>query len=374
MFEASPGYCIVGGDFSQQEPRLLTHMTRDEKLIETYQNKRDLYATIASSVYHKDYWECMEHWEDKTPNPEGKAIRSKAKSIVLGIMYGMGAKLLSSILGTDIDECKNILEEFYKMFPKVKEFTAQNEQTAKELGYVEDYLGRRRHLPDAKLSEIEVRAKKSIITDCDLFVECLSGDSTIEIPDDDAIREWTEKWKDCENSKKFNAKRDFKKLAKECGIALYDNGAFISKTLTQCTNARIQGSAATLTKKAMVNIFNDEEMNRLGFRILIPVHDELLGECPIENAEAVEKRLVELMIGAGKPECSVPMKCDTYVVKHWHADEVFNSIHDTHVKNVKSGKSDEESFLLIKKEHSELKDETIRSMCDGTFDVLSEDI
>lgn len=59
-------------------------MTQEKGLIDTYNNKRDLYATIASSIYKKDYWECMEHWEDGSPNPDGKALRSKAKQIVLG--------------------------------------------------------------------------------------------------------------------------------------------------------------------------------------------------------------------------------------------------------------------------------------------------
>ena len=54
------------------------------KFIETYNNKKDLYATIASFVFKKDYWECMEHWEDGSPNPTGKGIRSKAKGLVLG--------------------------------------------------------------------------------------------------------------------------------------------------------------------------------------------------------------------------------------------------------------------------------------------------
>ena len=68
----------------QQEPRLLTHLSGDPKLTETYNNNLDLYATIGSLVFKKDYWECMEHWEDGTPNPVGKGIRKKCKSLVLG--------------------------------------------------------------------------------------------------------------------------------------------------------------------------------------------------------------------------------------------------------------------------------------------------
>ena len=55
------------------------------------------------------------HWEDGTPNPTGKGIRSKAKGLVLGIMYGMGAKLMSTILNVTIEECNDILKEFFEM-------------------------------------------------------------------------------------------------------------------------------------------------------------------------------------------------------------------------------------------------------------------
>lgn len=381
MFKASPGYAIVGGDFSAQEPRLLTHLSNENTLRETFEKGRDPYATISSFVFKKDYWECMEHHEDGSPNPDGKALRSKAKSIMLGILYGMGAKLLSTILGTSLDECKEILEEFFKMFPGVKVFTESNERMAKEQGYVEDYLGRRRHLPDALLTEIEVRAKKSVLTACDVFMDCNAEDCEISIPDDELIQIWSERWSKCADSKRFNAKREFKEDAKKNGIELYDNGAFISKTLTQCTNARIQGSAATLTKKAMVNIFNDPLMNQLGFKILIPIHDELLGECPIENVEAVEKRLSQLMADSAKPECTVAMKCDTYTVKHWYADEVFNAVHDAYIQYVKGNASkgiepitSDEAVAKLQAKYVEISPNIIVKMCEGTYDVLSEEI
>ena len=57
IIKAKTKYIIIGGDYSQQEPRLLTHLCKDPKLIETYNNKKDLYATLASFVFKKDYWE-----------------------------------------------------------------------------------------------------------------------------------------------------------------------------------------------------------------------------------------------------------------------------------------------------------------------------
>lgn len=370
-------YAIVGGDFSQQEPRLLTHMCQDANLIDTYNKGKDLYATIGSFVFKKDYWECMEHWEDGSANPVGKDIRSKCKQIVLGTMYGMGAKLLASMLRISVDECKEILEEFFKMFPTVKEFISDNEKKAKELGYVEDYLGRRRHLPDAQLPEITIEAKQNIEIS-DVFVD-LDVPKTIQIDDEKLASQWREFLDETiKNSKSYKVKEKFKEQAKASGIIVKDNGAFISKAMTQSTNARIQGGAASLTKKAMVKIFNDKRLLDLGFRILIPVHDELLGECPIENAEECAKLLSQNMIDAAKPECSVNMKVDTYVVHYWYSDEVENLIHDKYEtylkgnpkKNIESI-SEKEAFIKIKEEFPELTDETLMQMCKGEFDHLN---
>lgn len=480
-------------------------MTQEKGLIETYNNKKDLYATIASNIYKKDYWECMEHWEDGSPNPDGKALRSKAKQIVLGISYGMGAKLLSSMLNTSIDECKQILDEFYKMFPGVKEFTKKNEADAKNKGYVEDYMGRRRHLPDAQLPDVTINAFKDVYTDADVFLNMTPQDTKIKVLDKDKTKQWENIYNESYKGKGFDSKVKFKELAKESGIDVLDNGAFISKTLTQCTNARIQGclsgetfiqtkelgikhikdivgknvhvwdgkdwttcniiatglrqkciitfsngqkficsqnhlfkvvgtnsktywkrcdelkfnykvatsesykvltvnnveitnefiemydicdtergyyvadglivhnSASSLTKKAMVLINNDEKLNKLGFKLLIPVHDELLGECPAINAEIVGERLAELMISAAKPECSVDMKVDTYVTKHWYADEVMNSIQNDYLKKIKTSEANQVIKDLCA-EHSELSEDTIKQMCEGTFDLVNGEL
>ena len=372
MFEAGEGKCFVGGDFSAQEPRILVHLSGEQILRKTFEEKRDPYATISSFVFGKSYWECMEHHEDGSPNPEGKKIRSKAKKIMLGILYGMGAKLMSTNLGVSIDECKEILNQFFEMFPDVKKFTAYNEKHAKEFGFVEDYMGRRRHLPNAQLDELVINAKKSIMTKADVFVECNHEDVMIEIPDDELTALWTNRWKEFQKTTKYRAKDEFKKIAKDSGIDYEDNGGFISKSITQCTNARVQGSAATLTKKAMIIIDSDEEMKRLGFQLLIPIHDELLGECPIENAEKVEKRLAELMVSSAKPECNVPMSCDTYCVKHWYADEVSNTIRERFIEETGAGKNEEDVYNTICDDYNELSKEVVKQMCYGTFDLLTE--
>lgn len=384
MFQASPGYVIVGGDYSQQEPRVLTHMCRDPKLIETYNNNKDLYAVIASMVFKKDYWECMEHWEDGSPNPEGKATRSKCKGLVLGVMYGMGAKLMSTMMGITLDECVKILEEFFKMFPTIKKYTEGNEIHAREYGYVEDYMGRRRHLPDINLPQLRIEAKKKVDLDSEYFDDYLKDDKgrwldKLFIYDDEETKYWENKYAEYMGQKyNYNVKAKFKEEAKAAGVDVFDNGAFISKATTQCTNATIQGSAATLTKKAMVKIFNDQRLRDIDFKLLIPVHDELLGEVKAEYAELAEKYLTEDMIEAAKPECSVNMKVDTYVVKHWYTDEVANGIEDTYKQYVNGNPkkniepiSREEAIEKLCHKYSELSRDTVILMCDGKFDHIN---
>ena len=84
LFKAADGYIMVGSDFSQQEPRLLSQYSGDENMINAYKQGKDLYATIATGVYKNTYWDNMEHQEDGSVNPEGKKRRSNCKSLLLG--------------------------------------------------------------------------------------------------------------------------------------------------------------------------------------------------------------------------------------------------------------------------------------------------
>lgn len=287
---------------------------------------------------------------------------------------------MASNLGISVKECRGMLDKFFEMYPTVKKFTVQNEEDAKNIGFVEDYIGRRRHLPDASLDQLVVTAMKDLYTNADCFIDCSPSDSKISVVDEERTKELQKEWKDFENSNiniglKEKKKKFKKKYSdKDFNVVIKDNGNFISRALCQCTNARIQGSAATLTKKAMVKIFNDGRMKELGFRILVPVHDELLGECPIENAEEAEKRLAQLMIEAAKPECSVAMKVDTYRVKHWYADEASNKIRQKYLDKVSSGLSDEYAIGVVSREFPEISFDVLNDMCHGTYDVLSNNI
>lgn len=84
MFSAAPGYKFVGADFSQAEPRLLAWYSQDEKMINAYKNKRDLYATVAETVFNNNYEDNLEFFPDGSRNDAGAERRTFCKSIILG--------------------------------------------------------------------------------------------------------------------------------------------------------------------------------------------------------------------------------------------------------------------------------------------------
>lgn len=84
MFRATPGYVLLSSDYSQQEPKLTAYISQDENMIRSFQENKDIYSFIASLAFNKTYEECKEFTPTGEYNPEGKARRSEAKSVVLG--------------------------------------------------------------------------------------------------------------------------------------------------------------------------------------------------------------------------------------------------------------------------------------------------
>ena len=118
----------------------------------------------------------------------------------------------------------------------------------------------------------------------------------------------------------FKDKRKVFELANSEGVWIIDNT--MDKDTTKVVNARIQGSAADLTKLAMIKLHNDERLKELGFRLLIPVHDELIAECPEENAKECSQLLAKIMSDAAEEILKMPIKCDVEVTKCWYGESV----------------------------------------------------
>lgn len=323
MFKAQEGYVLMSSDFSQQEPKCLAALCRkhgDSQMYDTFMAGKDLYSEIASKAFNKPYEECKEFREDGTVNKEGKERRTQAKSILLGVLYGRGVPSIAEQLNTTTEKAQQIKDSVFKGFPAIKQFEEDSLDMAYELGYVTTVCGRKRRLPDLQLPEFEFKWKDGVKPNEDVldFDIGESGeDSVIEVPED-TQRHYLQKLRRC----RFGQKRKVFEEANKEGIWIIDNGAKIADAQRQCVNARIQGSAADLTKLAMIELTRNKRLKELGFRLLIPVHDEVIAECPEENREECEKLLAQTMSHAAEEILQMPIKCDVEVTRNWYGEPI----------------------------------------------------
>ena len=319
MFVASPGYVMMSSDFSQQEPKCLAALCRMQgktQMYDTFMQGKDLYSEIASKAFNKPYDECREFNADGTTNKEGKERRSQAKSILLGVLYGRGVASIAEQLNCSTDTAQAIKDSVFKGFPAIKQFEQDSLAMAEELGYVTTISGRKRRLPDLNLDEYEFSWVNNTPKDDDL----LDFDSELddEVPER-IIRKYTTR---LHNAKYKDRPSIIKQAREKDGIIIIDNGGKIAKATRQTVNSRIQGSAADLTKLAMIELNNSKRLQELGFRLLIQVHDELIAECPEENMKECSKLLADTMSSAAEKLLEMPIKCDVTVTREWYGEEI----------------------------------------------------
>lgn len=381
-------YVLVGGDFSAQEPRLTAFYSQDENMLNAYREGKDLYAVIAAESFDNRYEDNLEYYPEGTKiifegkevicghkthtNDAGKARRGQAKTILLGLLYGRGAAAIGEQLGKSKEDAQKIIDKFFESFPKVKQWIESTHEKARKLGYVEDWYGRKRHLPDINLPKYSAKYEDGREAGSYTFNPILGCKGR---PIDDAE---AKKWlKMCNQSRGRNEFAEIAEHAKAHGIILTDNTSFISKAERQSVNSIVQGGAATLTKMAMVNLYNDKELNELGFKMVITVHDEVLGECPRENAEAVSKRMAKVMIDTSKPFMNVPMSVDCEIGSRWYIGNYITHLNDEYKQllegNPKKGiepKSPEDAFEEIVKSHTERTREELHDMLYNSSEVI----
>lgn len=153
IFKARDGYKLVGGDFSQIEPRVLAFLSGDESMINAYKEGKDLYAIMGSQVYQLPYEDCREFYPDGTVNAEGKHRRTTMKSVLLGIMYERGAIAIGEQFNKSAEWAQQLIDNFYKSFPKINQYRLKIENMAETYGYVTTITGRKRRLPDMQLED-----------------------------------------------------------------------------------------------------------------------------------------------------------------------------------------------------------------------------
>lgn len=318
IFCASEGYVLISNDFSQQEPRLTAERSNDEKMRQAYLDGKDIYSSIASLAFDLPYEECIEHRADGSTYIEGKERRGQAKAIVLGITYGKGIPAIAEDLNITVKKAQEVFDAVLDAFPKLKTFMEESQKHARDFGYVETIWGRRRRLPDMQLEKYVIRykeGKKAEHFDPLCFEK---DDKSFEVP----VSKKQYFIQILDEAKGYKARRDIIDAAKTDGYEILENSSKIAQAERQCVNSIIQGSAADLSKLAMQKVATDERLKELGYHLLIPVHDELIGECPIENAKEVAERVSYLMIHAGDGQITIPMKVDADVFKNWYGEKL----------------------------------------------------
>lgn len=282
---------------------------------------KDLYSEIASKAFHKTYEECREFNADGTTNKEGKARRTQAKSILLGVLYGRGTASVAEQLKCTVDEATEIKESVFQGFPAIKKFEQDSLNMAKDVGYVTTVCGRKRRLPNLQLDPYEFRWANGRQAQNSDVLDFNSDNVSYDVPDDRADYYWNQLMRATSNAKK----NQIKARAMNEGIEVVDNNSKIADATRQCVNARIQGSAADLTKIAMIELNNSERLKDLGFKILIPVHDEIIAECPLENAKECSELLANTMSKAAEKILEMPIKCDVEITRQWYGDPIDGS-------------------------------------------------
>ena len=134
-FVASPGMSLVAVDYSQIELRVAAHMAQDQAMLEAFQEGRDIHSTTAAAIY------------DIPLDQVSSEQRREAKAINFGLIYGMSSFGLTQTTDLTLAEAEIFVETYFKRFPGVKSYLDNIKVQAKDIGYVETLLGRRRYFP-----------------------------------------------------------------------------------------------------------------------------------------------------------------------------------------------------------------------------------
>jgi DNA polymerase-1 len=146
MFVPEDGWVLVDADYSQIELRVLAHIAGDENMQSAFTSGRDIHTATAAQVFHV---------EPEAVTPE---MRRSAKAVNFGIVYGISPFSLSQDIGVTVAEAKAYMEAYFETFPGVRQYMDAVVERAKETGYVETLLHRRRDLPELKSSNFNMRS------------------------------------------------------------------------------------------------------------------------------------------------------------------------------------------------------------------------
>ena len=144
-FVSDKGNKIISADYSQIELRLIADIAGEEEMIKAFRNGEDIHASTAAKLF------------DIPLNEVSKIQRSQAKTVNFGIIYGQGAFGLAEQTGLSRSEAKAMIDAYFETYPRLQEYMNEQKQKARDLGYVETILGRKRHLKDINSANFVVK-------------------------------------------------------------------------------------------------------------------------------------------------------------------------------------------------------------------------
>lgn len=326
MFRATPGYVMLSSDYSRQEPAITAFISQDRAMLDSFIQDRDIYATIASLAFNVPYEQCLEfHPETGEYQPDGKARRGEAKTILLGVTYGRAIPSIAEQLYATRDDmsdeakikgAQKVYDSVMKAFPGLQRLMTSSQSSVKRVGYTETILGRRRHLPDMQLPRFQFSAMKNYVNPDVDPLDPTTLQHRSDIPER-IIKEL---------ESEFNGYKYFGQIARrtrelyEQGIKVTNNSSKINDATRQVLNSMVQGSAADMTKLAILMLESNEEWHEIGGRLLMPVHDEIICEVKLENWQRGGELLSGMMLKAAE-FLPFKMKCDVTTSLRWYGME-----------------------------------------------------
>ncbi len=231
--DAHGEWVFLAADYSQIELRVMAHFSRDEKLIAAFEAGDDIHAATASIIF------------GVPAEAVDRNMRSQAKVINFGLLYGMGPQRVARETNMTLGEAREFIERYFASFPRVREWIEGLKARARATGWVETLLGHKRRVPDIQSQSPRVRA-------------------------------------------------------------MAENAA---------VNAPIQGTAADIIKRAMIDLDRELAQSGLHAGLLLQVHDELLLEVPereFDDTAAIVRACME-----GAVPLAVPLRVDCGRGRNW---------------------------------------------------------
>ncbi|MEH7117240.1 DNA polymerase [Neobacillus vireti] len=283
LIVAPEGYLIFGIDYSQIEPRTLAHMSGDEGLQYPYLHNIDLYASLASKIFKLPYEACLEA-DDETWRKSGlpKHPRKMMKVGLLAVMYGITVPSLAESLGISVQEAQKFMDDFYSSYPVMSKWMEEQVAFADANGYVETMQGRKRRF----LGHVQVAKQYHAL-----------HAKVVNILGREPENIWHEP------------------LPKELKKQYWEANKQYQRVARMSVNAIIQGSAAMILKKAMIEANKWLESKGHDWKMIATIHDECLFMIPETVSPEEIEELENIMKGVVK--LAVPLKVDTEVMVRW---------------------------------------------------------